>query len=159
MEKMVEKKRFRPNVAAVIVSAQYPFKCDVFVALRSDIEDAWQFPQGGIDEGETPEEALIRELEEEIGTGEIEILAAYPEWLTYEFPGKIAKKMYPFDGQTQKYFLARLKPGAKIKIDTKHPEFIDYKFINSNEVLEHITHFKKPVYKKVLSYFKKEGYL
>jgi putative (di)nucleoside polyphosphate hydrolase len=153
------KKRYRPNVAAVIVSSKYPFECEIFIALRTDIEDAWQFPQGGIDEGESAKEALYRELKEEIGTDEVEVLTEYPEWLTYDFPGKIAKKMYPYDGQTQKYFLVRLKPEATINLQTKVPEFSEYKFVSYAEALEHITYFKRPVYKKVLEYFKQEGYL
>lgn len=154
-----KKKRFRPNVAAVILSANYPLKCKIFLGLRNDINDAWQFPQGGIDEGESPKEALLRELEEEIGTNEIEIIAEYPEWLSYEFPGKIAKKMYPYDGQTQRYFLVRLKSDSSINIQTKHPEFKDYKFVNVKKALVDVTHFKQDVYKKVIKYFKKEGYL
>jgi putative (di)nucleoside polyphosphate hydrolase len=152
-------KKYRPNVAAVVVSSEYPFKCKIFIAQRSDVKNAWQFPQGGIDEGESPNEALLRELKEEIGTKKIEIIAEYPNWLSYDFPNKIAKKMYPYDGQKQKYFLVRLQKNAKLNIKTKHPEFIDYKFVDAQEVLEHITHFKKSVYKKVLEYFKKEGYL
>ena len=156
---MESPKRYRPNVAAVVVSAKYPFQCQLFIARRSDIEGAWQFPQGGIDEGETPREALYRELEEEIGTGDVEIIAEYPEWLQYDFPQKIAQKMYPFDGQSQKYFLVRLKKDAKINLATKEPEFCDYKFVSLEEVFEFITYFKRPVYKQVLEYFKKEGYL
>lgn len=156
---MESPKRYRPNVAAVVVSAKYPFQCQLFIASRSDIEGAWQFPQGGIDEGETPREALYRELEEEIGTGEVEIIAEYPEWLQYDFPQKIAQKMYPFDGQSQKYFLVRLKKDAKINIATKEPEFCDFKFVSLEEVFDFITYFKRPVYKQVLEYFKKEGYL
>ncbi len=156
---MESPKRYRPNVAAVVVSAKYPFQCQLFIASRSDIEGAWQFPQGGIDEGETPREALYRELEEEIGTGEVEIIAEYPEWLQYDFPQKIAQKMYPFDGQSQKYFLVRLKKDAKINLATKEPEFCDFKFVSLEEVFEFITYFKRPVYKQVLEYFKKEGYL
>ena len=156
---MESPKRYRPNVAAVIVSAKYPFQCQLFIASRSDIEGAWQFPQGGIDAGETPQEALYRELEEEIGTGDVEIIAEYPEWLQYDFPQKIAQKMYPFDGQSQKYFLVRLKKDAKIDIATKEPEFCDFKFVSLEEVFDFITYFKRPVYKQVLEYFKKEGYL
>ena len=156
---MESPKRSRPNVAAVVVSAKYPFQCQLFIASRSDIEGAWQFPQGGIDEGETPREALYRELEEEIGTGEVEIIAEYPEWLQYDFPQKIAQKMYPFDGQSQKYFLVRLKKDAKINLATKEPEFCDFKFVSLEEVFDFITYFKRPVYKQVLEYFKKEGYL
>ena len=154
---MHENKRYRPNVAAVVLSCEYPNKCEILVALRGDIEGAWQFPQGGIDEGESPKEALFRELKEEIGTDEVEIIAQYPEWLQYDFPGKVAKKMYPYDGQKQIYYLVRLKAKAKIDLKGEHQEFIDHTFVKVDEVLDTITHFKKPVYKKVLSYFKKEG--
>ena len=156
---MQNKKRYRPNVAAVIVSSKYPFEAELFIALRNDIEDAWQFPQGGIDDGETPKEALFRELEEEIGTGDVEILAEYPEWISYDFPGTVAKKMYPFDGQTQKYFLVRLKDDSKIDLATKEPEFSAFKFVKYKEAFKYITYFKRPVYKQVLEYFRKEGYL
>ncbi|KHG34284.1 MAG: RNA pyrophosphohydrolase [Epsilonproteobacteria bacterium] len=156
---MESPKRYRPNVAAVIVSDKYPFKCELFIASRSDIEGAWQFPQGGIDAGETPKDALYRELEEEIGTAEVEIIAEFPEWLQYDFPQKIAQKMYPFDGQSQKYFLVRLKKDAKLNLATKEPEFNDYKFVALEEIFDFITYFKRPVYKQVLEYFKKEGYL
>ncbi len=152
------KKRYRPNVAAIILSARYPKKVEFFIAQRSDVADSWQFPQGGIDKGESPREALFRELKEEIGTNEVEIIAEYPEWVSYDFPKTIAKKMYPYDGQRQKYFLVRLKPGAKINIETKEPEFSSYKFVPLKELFHYVTFFKRPVYKKVLDYFKKEGY-
>ena len=151
-------KKYRPNVAAIIVSSKYPEKVEVFIAKRNDV-DAWQFPQGGIDQGETPKEALLRELKEEIGTNDVEIIAEMPEWLSYDFPKTIAKKMYPYDGQTQKYFLVRLKKGAKIDVNTKVPEFCEYKFVPLKEVFNYVKSFKRPVYKKVIEYFKKEGYL
>ena len=153
------KKNYRPNVAAIVLSSKYPEKCEIFIASRTDVENAWQFPQGGIDDGESANEALYRELEEEIGTREIEIIAEYPQWVSYDFPPAIAKKMYPFDGQTQKYFLVRLKDDKKIDLATKEPEFSAFKFIRVNEVFKYITHFKRPVYKQILSYFRKEWYL
>jgi putative (di)nucleoside polyphosphate hydrolase len=67
--------------------------------------------------------------------------------------------MYPFDGQKQKYFLVRLKKDAHINLNTKIPEFIRYKFVSSYHILDVISHFKKPIYQKVLNYFKKTGYL
>ncbi len=151
-------KKYRPNVAAIVLSSKYPQKVEFFIAQRSDVEDSWQFPQGGIDKGENPKEALLRELKEEIGTDEVEIIAEYPDWVSYDFPKTIAKKMYPYDGQRQKYFLVRLKPGAKIDLDTKEPEFSKYKFVPYEELFKYVTFFKRPVYKKVLEYFKKEGY-
>ncbi|WP_200762353.1 RNA pyrophosphohydrolase [Nitrosophilus alvini] len=156
---MSEEKRYRPNVAAIILSAKYPEKVEFFIASRNDVAGAWQFPQGGIDEGESPREALFRELKEEIGTDEIEIIAEYPGWVSYDFPKMIAKKMYPYDGQKQKYFLVRLKPGAKINLKTKEPEFIEYKFVPYHKIFRYITYFKRPIYKKVLEYFRKEGYI
>lgn len=152
-------KRYRPNVAAIILSPSYPLECKVFIAQRHDISGAWQFPQGGIDEGESPKEALFRELEEEIGTSEVEILCEHPKWLEYDFPENIAKKMAPYDGQRQRYFLVRLKPNAKIDLATKHPEFDDYCFMPINDVLSKVNHFKKGAYAKVLKYFKDEGFI
>ena len=151
-------KKYRPNVAAVILSPKYPEKVEVFVAKRNDV-DAWQFPQGGIDEGESPREALFRELKEEIGTDDVEIIAEMPEWLSYDFPKRIAQKMYPYDGQRQKYFLVKLKKDAKINLNTHIPEFDDYKFVNLDEVFKYVKSFKRPVYKKVIEYFKQNGYL
>ena len=127
--------------------------------MRNDIKDAWQFPQGGIDDGESPKEALFRELKEEIGTDKIEILAEYPEWISYDFPVMVAKKMYPYDGQTQRYFLVRLKDDSVINLETEEPEFCEYKFVKYKEAFKYISYFKRPVYKQVLKYFKKEGYL
>jgi len=152
-------KPYRPNVAAIIVPPEYPDVKKIFIAERSDISGIWQFPQGGIDKGESPEEALIREIEEEIGTKKVEVIAEYPEWLTYDFPEHIARKMRPYDGQKQRYYLVRLKKKAKVNLDTKHPEFIDYKFIELDELFDYVAHFKKPIYEEVIEYFKAEGYL
>ncbi|MEF3191047.1 MAG: RNA pyrophosphohydrolase [Campylobacterales bacterium] len=152
-------KRYRPNVAAIILSPRYPERVEIFIGERSDIKDAWQFPQGGVDENESAREALLRELKEEIGTDNVEILAEYPTWLTYDFPETVAAKMYPFDGQKQKYFLVRLKPGATIDIRTQTPEFAEFKFVEVSELFKFISHFKRPIYKKVLGYFQKNGYL
>jgi len=154
-----EKKNFRPNVAAIVLSAKYPQTCEIFIASRTDVENAWQFPQGGIDDGESAKEALFRELEEEIGTRDVEIIAEYPKWVSYEFPPAIAKKMHPYDGQRQKYFLVKLKKGAKINIQTEIPEFSEYKFVPTKNIYDYITFFKRTVYKQVLKYFRNEGYI
>lgn len=156
---MEKEKNYRPNVAAIILSPDYPLSCDVFIAQRSDIKGAWQFPQGGIDDGESAKVALKRELKEEIGTNEIEIIAEYPEWLSYDFPPEVANKMRPYDGQIQRYFLVKLKSKKGIDLNTKMPEFDEYKFVNVNEVLKFVNHFKRGVYSIVLKHFKHEGYI
>ncbi|CAA6815841.1 MAG: Adenosine (5')-pentaphospho-(5'')-adenosine pyrophosphohydrolase (EC [uncultured Campylobacterales bacterium] len=152
-------KRYRPNVAAIILSPSYPLESKIFIAKRNDLEDAWQFPQGGIDEGEDAKTALLRELEEEIGTCNVEIIDEYPEWISYDFPEAVAKKMPGFDGQNQKYFLLKLKSVSDINLNTKDPEFEDFKFVDSREVVNGAVSFKKVVYLEVIKYFRKKGYL
>ena len=67
--------------------------------------------------------------------------------------------MYPYDGQIQKYFLVRLKPNVKIDLNTKHPEFDDYRFVSKKELFELVNHFKKGIYVKVIKYFEEKGYI
>ncbi len=153
-------KQYRPNVAAVVLSSAYPEKVEVFLAERSDIPGVWQFPQGGIDEGEKPKEALFRELAEEIGTDDVEVIAKYPEWVQYDFPEHVAKRMKPYAGQKQRYFLVRLKKKATIDLAAyKHQEFSQYKFVSIDEAMAQISSFKKPVYDEAIGYFKEKGYL
>ena len=154
-----QNKKYRPNVAAVVLSSAYPSKVEFFIGHRCDIKDAWLFPQGGIDEGESPREALLRELAEEIGTNNVEVIAEYPHWLSYDFPETVASKMYPFDGQKQRYFLVRLKETKAINLATNDPEFVDFRFVSGDELFSCVSHFKKTIYKKVLGHFKKSGYL
>ncbi len=159
---MQAEKRYRPNVAAVILSSDYPHKCEFFLGKRSDIKNVWQFPQGGIDDGETPQEALLRELQEEIGCNSVDVIAEYPYWIKYDFPNGIsnARKMYPFDGQTQKYFLVRLKNGAEINLDSYHePEFEDYRYVEYKQLLKKATYFKRRVYRRVIEHFVREGHI
>jgi len=156
---MSKKGTYRPNVAMIIMSSAYPEKKEIFIAQRNDLTDIWQFPQGGIDKGEEVKEALFREMEEEIGTDSATIIAEYPEWISYDFPDKIAKKMKPYIGQTQRYFLLKLNKDAELNLATKHPEFINYKFVSLEDVLDLTAHFKKPVYETVIKYFVKEGLL
>jgi len=153
------KTKYRPNVAMIIVSSNYPEKKEILIAQRNDLLDIWQFPQGGIDNGEEVKETLFREMEEEIGTADAEIIAEYPEWISYDFPSKIAAKMKPYKGQNQRYFLVKLGKNAEINLATQHPEFIDYKYVSVSDVLNHTAHFKKSVYETVLNYFKEEGLL
>ena len=141
------------------MSSLYPFEVKFFLAKRVDIKDVWQFPQGGIDKGETPKMALFRELKEEIGTDEVEIITEYPKWLSYDFPENVLEKMKPYSGQIQKYFLVRLKKNAKIKLNTEIPEFNDYNFVSFDEIDKNVKSFKRKSYLEVLNYFKDKGYI
>lgn len=153
-------KKYRPNVAAIILTPKYPLETKIFIGQRNDIKGAWQFPQGGIDKGESDEIALRRELKEEIGTNDIKIVAKYPELISYDFPPNLENdKMLPYDGQIQQYFLVKLNSLKDLNINTKIPEFCEYKFIEINEVLKYVNHFKKSVYLKVLKYFRQEGFI
>ena len=87
------------------------------------------------------------------------MIAEYPRWVSYDFPPSVASRMAPYDGQRQRYFLVKLKKGAKINIKTDIPEFSSYKFVTTDKLNDYITFFKRTVYKKVLKYFKKEGYI
>lgn len=150
---------YRKNVAAVILSDKYPLECQFFIAERIDLRGVWQFPQGGIDAGENSKEALFRELQEEIGTDEVEIIAEAPGWIKYDFPSNIVEKMKPNLGQIQKYFLIRLKNDLRINIKTEHAEFNKFMFVEFDDLLVKINKFKKPVYKQILFYFKTKGYI
>ncbi len=87
------------------------------------------------------------------------MLGEYPEWISYDFPKKTnSKKLYAFDGQTQKYFLVRLKEGAEINLDAYHiPEFAEYDFVDYDSLFKKVTYFKRKVYRRVIDYFIKEG--
>ena len=154
-------KEYRPNVAAIVLSSNYPEKCEFMIARRKGMRRGWQFPQGGIDGQEKVEEALLRELKEEIGTDEVEIIAEYPEWISYDFPKHTRnRRRYPFKGQRQKYFLVRLKECAEIDLNAfETPEFEEYRFVDMDELFRRIAFFKRRVYRQVIDYFVKEGLL
>jgi len=157
---MKRRKDYRPNVAAVVLSPDFSKERLFLLAKRRGVRRAWQFPQGGINDGETPQEALLRELKEEIGTDDVEIIAEYPEWIRYDFPNNKSDKKYPYKGQNQKYFLVKLNPGAKINLNCEDfPEFEDFTYVTEDELFKKALFMKRKAYRKVIEYFKKEGYI
>jgi len=139
---------FRPCVLGVISNASG----DVLIAERSDPRGAWQFPQGGIDPGETPEVAIQREILEELGIPTIEIIGRAKESVRYEFPremtGDIAQK---YRGQDQIWFHLCCKPGVLPDLSiAADKEFVAYTWVSVQEALDRIVDFKKHAYKRGL---------
>lgn len=115
----------------------------------------WQWPQGGMEHDETPEEAMFREMEEEIGTRNIQILAQ-TSWLSYDFPEDIRPRIYEgrFQGQKHIWFLGSLIPGGEgPNIHTEHPEFLDECWMSWSCAASQTIPFKQPVYRQVLQSF------
>ena len=125
----------------------------VFVGKRKDNPiDKWQMPQGGIDFNETPLKAMRRELAEETSITKIKILKEIENWLEYELPPNLLGKIWKgrYRGQRQKWFIARFTgEDNEINLNTKYPEFIEWKWINYNLLSEVIVDFKREVYKKL----------
>ena len=109
-------------------------------------------PQGGIDQNETPLNAMKRELAEETSIKNIKILKEIENWLEYELPPNLLGKIWKgkFRGQKQKWFIVKfLGQDSEINLNTKHQEFIEWKWINYNSLPEVIVNFKREVYKKL----------
>ena len=128
----------------------------VFVGARIDNpDDAWQMPQGGIDENEAPWPAALRELEEETGIAPnlIEYVAEHPERLRYELPEQWREKLWRgnWRGQMQHWFLARfLGTDADVNLETHHPEFRAWKWVEPEELPDLIVPFKRDLYRRLL---------
>jgi len=129
----------------------------VFVGRRIDIAgDNWQMPQGGIDKGETPRQAALRELHEEVGTDKAEIIAESKGWLSYEVPTDITRRLWRgrYRGQRQKWFAMRfLGSDEEIDLHTHHPEFDAWKWVPPSELPRLIVPFKRQLYLDVLAEF------
>ena len=127
---------------------------------RDNHSDAWQMPQGGIDDGENPKEAALRELHEETGipANSVQVLEASENWISYDLPKDLISQLWGgrFRGQKQKWYLMRfLGSDTEVNIQTETPEFSAWKWIPPDALVENIVPFKKSVYQKVLSEFSK----
>lgn len=130
----------------------------VFVGQRCDkSSEAWQLPQGGVEEGESFRDTLFREMEEEVGTRNAEIVGESKELLRYELPQKLSNKLWDgkYIGQEQKWYLVRfLGNEEEINIYTLHQEFINYKWVEIDEISRLIVEFKRSLYLQLITIFK-----
>jgi putative (di)nucleoside polyphosphate hydrolase len=129
----------------------------VFVARRIDMAaEAWQMPQGGIDDGETPRGAALRELKEEIGTDKAVVLGESRDWLRYDLPAELAGQAWGgrYRGQRQKWFAMRFTGSdGDIDLATEHPEFSEWKWVPPTSLPRFIIPFKRQLYVDVLAEF------
>ena len=131
----------------------------ILVGKRMDHPSGhWQMPQGGIDENENPEEAVWREMYEEIGTKNAKMIKKSAHWINYEIPSETLKTLPwgdKFIGQTQKWFAFRFKGSdEEINVSTVNPEFSEWRWTNHNLLVENIVPFKRNTYKIILDEFK-----
>ncbi len=150
---MVDTDGFRPNVGIILLDDNG----QVFWAKRTR-GNGWQFPQGGINNNETAEEAMFRELYEEVGLRpqHVDVLGCTPGWLKYELPKKFHKRDSDplFVGQKQVYYLLKLMEHESVVNfnTTDSPEFESYRWVDFWYPANNVIHFKRPVYKRALKH-------
>lgn len=148
---MIDADGFRANVGIILTNTQG----QVLWAKRVG-HDSWQFPQGGIDRGETPKEAMYRELWEEVGLypRHVTMLAVTQDWLRYRLPKRsIRYGQHPLCiGQKQKWFLLQLdEPNTEhIRFDASKPEFDNWQWVSYWYPVSQVVHFKRSVYRRAL---------
>ncbi|MEM8617889.1 MAG: RNA pyrophosphohydrolase [Pseudomonadota bacterium] len=147
--------RYRANVGIALFSKQG----HVFLGRRINGRGAfqWQMPQGGIDPGEAPEVAALREMEEEIGVPSklVTLLDQTSDWLYYDFPVDLRRRMGgPYLGQRQKWFALRFNGAdSDVRLDQHTPEFDAWRWADLDTVPALIVPFKRPVYEAVADQF------
>lgn len=146
---------YRPCAGVVLVNPEGL----IFAGQRIDnAVEAWQMPQGGIDPGEDPRTAALRELREETGVSPhlVTVLAESPDWIHYDLPEEMLGRIWQgrFGGQVQKWFLMRFHgDDADICIETEHPEFHRWAWLTATEISARIVPFKLAVYRRVFADF------
>lgn len=144
-----EESLYRSGVGMIVLNHENK----IFAGQRLDNpEPAWQMPQGGIDVGENIEKAMLRELEEEIGTRNVKILGQTKRWLKYDIPRELARILWGgnYKGQKQMWYLLRfLGNDSEINIHTEHPEFREWKWMDKDEVIRAAVPFKRELYRRV----------
>ena len=151
MKKEYEKLPYRNGVGIVVLNKENK----VFVARRIDNpKNFWQMPQGGVDKNEKFLNAALRELEEETSIKSVELIKELDGLITYDLPDHLLGIIWKgrYKGQTQKWFLMRFIGGDnEINIKTKHPEFLEWKWVDLKEITELVVSFKLELYKEVQS--------
>jgi putative (di)nucleoside polyphosphate hydrolase len=147
---------YRKNVGAIILNKNK----EIFVGKRfgTQVKVSWQMPQGGIGENETEEDALFREMEEEIGIlqNNFSILGKTQDHHYYTIPKKMRKSAWNniYVGQRQRWFLLEFKgKDEDFNINTEFPEFAEWKWLSAEDVIENAISFKREIYLKVLIEF------
>ena len=129
----------------------------VFAGRRIDSRaEAWQMPQGGIDAGESPLQACMREMREEIGTNTAELVSQHDDWLYYDIPLPLADRLWQgrYKGQKQKWMALRFTgDDSDINIATEEPDFCEWKWLSPHDLVDLAVPFKRDVYQNVLAAF------
>ena len=149
------KKQYRKCVGMMILNTQN----EILVGRRLDHPSGyWQMPQGGIDKDEFPEEAVWREMMEEVGTNKAKLLHISSQWLNYDIPQDTLDTLpwgKKYIGQTQRWFVFRFTgKDSDINIGTENPEFSEWKWTKYESLVESIVPFKREIYKKIIEEFK-----